>query len=390
MTKTHLLFLAALLLLTNCNKNSENIVSKIANEAKEHASISYNITQKTYSPSLPDTTITPYEVWVVRDSNDTLRKGYVWVNNNYRPYNMIYDSGNFYLAIPPKKTTVSYANYEEYFISQTDWIDIFLNPDILAAETTASSVSTIISDTIYQGKDCSKLVIISGNSKKGGSKTITYLLDKKNLIPLWAKLESKSKDYEYIEELYFSDYEFDKIDLEILKEKQKKVLLENPIQSEGTISELTRLEKMLHIGDKAPLFAGNFYPEGEEFKLENYIGKNVIIVDFWYTHCPPCVKAMPALSELYTKYKDRGLKIFGINSVDNQPHSLDNLDAFLGRRDISYDIILTKSSADLSYKISGYPTMYIIDKDRNIAFVEVGFDEEKFKILTDKIEELTR
>ena len=390
MRKTHLLFIATVLLLTNCNKNIDDLVSKIANEAKEHASISYNITQKTYSPSLPDTTITPFEVWVVRDSNDTLREGYVWVNNNYRPYNMIYDAGNFYLAIPPKKTTVSYANYEENFISQADWIDVFLNPDILAAEISAPSVSTIVSDTVYQGVDCSKLIIISGNGKKGGSKKITYLLDKKNLVPLWAKLESKSKDHEFIEELCFSEYEFDNVDLTALKDKQKKILTENPIQSEGTISELTRLEKMLHIGDKAPLFAGNYYPEGEEFKLENYIGKNVIIVDFWYTHCPPCVKAMPALSELYIKYKDKGLKIFGINSVDNQPHSMDKLDAFLGRRDISYDIILTKSSADLSYKISGYPTMYIIDKDGNIAFIEVGFDEEKFKILTDKIEELCR
>ncbi len=121
-----------------------------------------------------------------------------------------------------------------------------------------------------------------------------------------------------------------------------------------------------------------------------FIGKNVIIVDFWYTHCPPCVRAMPALSELFTKYKDRGLKIFGLNSVDNQPHRLDNLDTFLGKRELSYDVILTEPAVDRMYKISGYPTMYIVDKEGNIALIEVGFDDEKFRLLTEKVEELTR
>ena len=65
------------------------------------------------------------------------------------------------------------------------------------------------------------------------------------------------------------------------------------------------------------------------------------ILDFWYTHCPPCVKSMPYLSELYTQYKDKNVKIFGLNSVDNQPHSLEYLKTFLGKREITYYIILT-------------------------------------------------
>ncbi|GMT45246.1 MAG: hypothetical protein IEMM0006_1078 [bacterium] len=46
-------------------------------------------------------------MWALRDKKDSLRNGYVWVNDYYRLYNMIYDTGNFYLAIPPKKTTIS-------------------------------------------------------------------------------------------------------------------------------------------------------------------------------------------------------------------------------------------------------------------------------------------
>jgi len=34
--------------------------------------------------------------------------------------------------------------------------------------------------------------------------------------------------------------------------------------------------------------------------------------------------------------------------------------------------------------------MYVIDKEGKIAFVEVGFDEEKLSDLTEKIEELIK
>ncbi|MEN8121890.1 MAG: TlpA disulfide reductase family protein, partial [Bacteroidota bacterium] len=348
----------------------------------------FKLTEKYYYANGQDTTITPFEVWVVRDNNDTLRGGYIWVDNNYRPYNMIYDTGNFYLAIPPKKTSILYANFTESLISQVDWIDIFLKPDIFQEQINDSLNNTIISDTVYQEEQCSKIVIEFPVSKNGESKKYTYVLSKKHYAPVWAMLESKSKDDVYFDELYFTDYEFDKVNIEKLKEDQKQVLIDNPIERDGANSEAARLEKMLHLGDKAPLFEGNFYLTEEAFKLDGYIGKNVIVVDFWYTHCPPCVKAMPALSELYSEYKDLGLKVFGLNSVDNQPHSLDNLDKFLSKRQTSYDMIMIEPNVDIMYKVNGYPTMYIIDKDGDIAFAEIGFDEEKFEDFKNKIEEL--
>ena len=150
------------------------------------------------------------------------------------------------------------------------------------------------------------------------------------------------------------------------------------------------MEKMLHVGDKAPLFTGTFYADGKPFRLMDYIGKNVILVDFWYTHCPHCVKAIPSLSKLYATYKAKGLIVFGLNSVDNQPHSLGYLKTFLERRAISYPVVLTLSTVDQRYKINGYPTMYLIDKEGKIAYVELGFDQQKFDRLREKVTGLLR
>ncbi len=386
MKKIILLLAISLFLMTSCTENKEDLVSQIVKTTKTYSSIHFKVTEKYHYSNVPDTTVTPMEVWAVRNNNDSLRNGYVWVNNYYRPYNMIYDAGNFYLAIPPKKTTVLYKNFKEDFISPIDWIGVFLKPGSLKTMIAQPNTKTTISDTTYRGKTCARIEIQFQNE----TKKYVFVIDKKRMVPLWSEMTVRNNNYIYNDELFFSDYIFDKVDIKKLKEEQKKILAENPIEDEGENSEVVRMEKMLHVGDKAPVFTGMFYATGKEFNLADYIGKKIIIVDFWYTHCPPCVRAMPALSKLYTKYKDSGLIVFGLNSVDNQPRSLKNLKTFLGKRQISYDIILTKPAVDIMYKINGYPTMYIINKKGEIAYVEIGFDKEKLARLTRKVEALTQ
>ena len=388
MKKHIFLLVLPIFLFANCTENTEGFIKKLTDDIKTHKSLHYKITEKLYYSDIPDTTITPFEVWLVRDDIDSIRNGYAWVDNNYRPYNMIYDRGDFYLSIPPKNTTILYSNFSESLISEVDWMDVFFKPETLLTLSADSTINTIISDTLYNGIKCTQVSFEFQDKKNGAEITHTYITDKTKLVPIWAKFTSKTKDRISTSELFFTDFEFDNTEIEKLKEKHKKVLSENPLEPKDANSQVSRLERMIHIGDKAPLFAGKFYNSSNEFKLDSFIGKNIIIVDFWYTHCPPCVQAMPYLSELYTEYKDRGLKLFGLNSVDNQAHSLDNLSKFLGKRQVSYDIILTEPAVDMMYKINGYPSMYIIDKNGKIAFVEIGFNEEKFSKLKEKIEEM--
>jgi len=384
-----LLFIAvaSIVLLAGCNKKEEISISKIEQQLAGHQSFSFDVTEKYYYSNTDDTIVTDFEVWAVRDLDDTLRKGYVWVDNKYRPYNMVYETGHFFLVIPPKKTTVLYNNYTEPFISPIDWIDTFLKPESLEELATDTNVSIIFSDVKYQQKSCTKMEI---TFKFNGNKVYekhTFYLDNELFVPLWAKQESFKKGYVYTEELFFSDYEFDKVDINILKEMRKELIKENKLERAAG-SETSRIEKLLHIGDKAPIFSGKQYATGRKFSLADYIGKKVIIVDFWYTHCPPCVRAVPYLSDLYKEYQDKGLIVFGLNSVDNQPRSMDDLNSFLSKRDLSYPVILTNPSVDIMYKINGYPTMYIIGLDGNIAFVEMGFDKERFETLKARVEEM--
>ena len=133
MNRILLFSLSFLLLAGGCQTGTDDPLSRTREEMSSHQTMHYKVTEHSMYSWSPDTIITPYEVWAVRDDNDTLRHGYVWVNNYYRPYNIIYDRGDLYLVIPPKKTTVLYSPFAEPLIVDVDWIDFFLTPEKLTA-----------------------------------------------------------------------------------------------------------------------------------------------------------------------------------------------------------------------------------------------------------------
>lgn len=119
----------------------------------------------------------------------------------------------------------------------------------------------------------------------------------------------------------------------------------------------------------------------EKISLTDLRGK-LVLIDFFYKSCYPCMKAIPVLQALYEKYKDKGLEIIGLDPFDTKEN---DIETFLTKRGVTYTVLLGAKEVAKDYRVSGYPTMYLIDKTGKILFSQVGFSSETEKDLEEII-----
>ncbi len=113
--------------------------------------------------------------------------------------------------------------------------------------------------------------------------------------------------------------------------------------------------------------------KGNQISLSDFQGK-VVVLDFWATWCPPCVKEIPHFIELYTQYKDRGFAMVGI-SVDRGGISL--VKSFAQKYRVNYPILMADGQVQKEYGgIPSIPTTFVIDKAGNIRQKYIGYREK--------------
>lgn len=108
--------------------------------------------------------------------------------------------------------------------------------------------------------------------------------------------------------------------------------------------------------------------DGEKFSRKELNGK-VIVLNFWFTTCPPCKKEIPNLNKLKGKYaNDENVAFIAIALDDNY-----KLDSFLQYYKFDYNIVANGRSVASDFDVPAYPTNIIIDKEGKIKFYEVGY-----------------
>lgn len=106
-------------------------------------------------------------------------------------------------------------------------------------------------------------------------------------------------------------------------------------------------------------------------KLTDLKGK-IVLLDFWYRGCLPCLKATPDLMKLQQEFKN-DLVIIGINDRDDKE---DVTDYYSYKKNTFYaSTYKTSNHISNNLKITAFPTFIIINQKGEIAKTEIGFDK---------------
>lgn len=123
----------------------------------------------------------------------------------------------------------------------------------------------------------------------------------------------------------------------------------------------------MDIGSVAPIWQATSYT-GQEIDLAK-VSSKLILLDFWYKGCFPCMQSMPLLNELHEKYVDKGLTIIGVNPYQSKA---EEMLPFLEHKGIQHPNVYSPSIPSL-YGVFAYPSYIFLDENKKVVKVQRGY-----------------
>ena len=142
-------------------------------------------------------------------------------------------------------------------------------------------------------------------------------------------------------------------------------------------------------GPKAPDFTLPTL-DGDQISLSDYEGKKVVLLDFWATHCDPCLREMPELVEIYNERKDKGFIVLAI--ATDGPDTAAAIPQKVGATGMNFPVLLDEDSEIVDrYNPKGeMPFTLVVDRRGVIVLKRAGYqpgDEASTKKLIQTIDE---
>jgi thiol-disulfide isomerase/thioredoxin len=110
--------------------------------------------------------------------------------------------------------------------------------------------------------------------------------------------------------------------------------------------------------------------DGKTHNIEDYKG-SVVLVQFWATYCPPCIKEMPSMNELQDKLKAEHIpfKILAVNMAEQKERIVN----FVDKVKPEFTILLDASGTSIGkWGVFAAPSNFIVAPNGKIVFTLFG------------------
>lgn len=171
----------------------------------------------------------------------------------------------------------------------------------------------------------------------------------------------------------------------------------NKVVQVAVLRELSTIEKeelaqaiakyqasQIKVGDIAPQFEAIDINDNAINSTE--LRGKIVVLNFWFVKCAPCVEEMPELNELVKEYKNREDVVFISVGRDSKEDIL----SFFKSHEFIYQPITNPDAMKMviAYNINAFPNNMIIDKNGNVAYTLAGGGEFTTRMLADSLKNL--
>jgi thiol-disulfide isomerase/thioredoxin len=160
--------------------------------------------------------------------------------------------------------------------------------------------------------------------------------------------------YPYMELANLSRYEHMQVDL---ADPEYLAALEEVKQQEQRRSQVEYVVKDL---------------EGHEWSRKDLRGK-VVMLNFWATWCPPCLKEMPDLEAIYKKFRGKGLVVISLSDEDET-----KVRRYLEQHSYDYPIAADPTAKwNKAFEIEGIPKTFVYDREGKLVTQSIDMRTRK-------------
>jgi peroxiredoxin len=133
-----------------------------------------------------------------------------------------------------------------------------------------------------------------------------------------------------------------------------------------------------------------------DFALKTDSGRNVrlteqrgmvVLINFWASWCGPCRQEMPELEKLYTKYRQAGFVLWGVNVDDNVTSAL----TLAKKLNTHFPTLLDQEkTVSRLYNVSVMPSTVLVDREGKVRYWHRGYKPGYEKTYESQIRELLK
>jgi peroxiredoxin len=362
---------------------AKDVLKGLQYKFNSHKSISYHVILNVKPIGHPEGYEYSVNCKLVKNLKDTLFNAYTWVSVDKGHYQYIryYNLDKIYTVDDSLKTITTYNEPSTQYWAITGnsasgkGINIFFadSTDLIAG---IKDTTTKLADDKINGEDCYKVTINSKDQDQLSQiyKNVWIRVKDTTLVQIKSHVNMQGKEGG-------TEWKINSIQYDNVTPESLQAWLDNKLHTYKVENYVPHEQKLLANGTAAPVFEGDNYNTGKHVSLADYKGK-LVLLDFFYQDCIWCVRGMPLVEKVQDAFKDKGLVVLGINSIDNSDAGKKRFPDFIKTNKMNYDIVLTKHSTDSIYSVPGYPTFYLLDKKGNIVYSVAGYDPKEDSIMT--------